>query len=205
MKKLIGLLVVFFIASLGQVFAEVKPCKVGGIGPSGGYVFFCDDLKNPKLTDVRFKNSCAGQCIGLEVAPDDQKGDYQWCHGNAVTIDDLDTKIGKGLDNTVKIVRAQGEGNYAALSCYERERGTNNKSYWFLPSEDELELIYTNIKTKHPKDFATDFYWSSSHPPLRRKVDFAIKYVTVRDFGTGELLVAPKASSNASTRCARAF
>jgi len=39
MKKLIGLLVVIFIVSTGQVFAQTTTYKLGDTGPAGGIVF----------------------------------------------------------------------------------------------------------------------------------------------------------------------
>jgi len=38
MRKVIGLLIVIFIASAGQVFAENKVYKVGDTGPAGGII-----------------------------------------------------------------------------------------------------------------------------------------------------------------------
>ena len=33
---------------------------------------------------------------------------------------------------------------------------------WFLPSKDELELMYKNLKKQRHGGFAPEWYWSSS-------------------------------------------
>ena len=38
----------------------------------------------------------------------------------------------------------------------------NGYDYWYLPSEDELDKMYQNLKKKGFGGFASGWYWSSS-------------------------------------------
>ena len=68
--------------------------------------------------------------------------------------------IGTGMSNTQKIVGIQGEGSYAAKLCSDLTQG--GYSDWFLPSKDELNLMYENLHLKGIGSFEPDWYWSSS-------------------------------------------
>ena len=64
------------------------------------------------------------------------------------------------MPNTLKIVSTQGEGCYAANLCYGLRQGGYKD--WFLPSRDELGLMYRNLHLKGMGGFGADYYWSSS-------------------------------------------
>lgn len=157
MKKLIGLLIVIFIVSTGQVFAT--DCKVGEKRPNGGYVFFCDDPDNKVLP--------AGK-VGLEAALRDKSSGVHWHNGTDIATGATTFAVGAGLLNTRKIISEQGAGNYAAILCYglnaTADENRDVDADWFLPSKDELALMYTNLKALTPSvgGFAPDWYWSSS-------------------------------------------
>lgn len=69
------------------------------------------------------------------------------------------TAVGKGFMNTRKIVAAQGDsGKYVARECIRLKR--NGFNDWFLPSKDELNLLYLNKAVVG--GFSTGDYWSSS-------------------------------------------
>jgi len=70
------------------------------------------------------------------------------------------TAIGTGQANTTAIVTIQGAGNYAAQLCNDLTVGGYND--WFLPSKDELDLMYENLHLEGFGDFADALYWSSS-------------------------------------------
>jgi hypothetical protein len=69
-----------------------------------------------------------------------------------------DSTIGTGISNTLKIIAAHGDGNYAAKRCYDLE--LNGYSDWYLPSKDELFQLYLH-KDKF-ENFATDQHWTST-------------------------------------------
>jgi hypothetical protein len=71
--------------------------------------------------------------------------------------------VGAGKRNT-EIITARlgtlGETRRAAQVC----AGMNIKGFkdWFLPSKDELNLMYKNLKQKGLGNFNDNWYWSSS-------------------------------------------
>jgi hypothetical protein len=73
------------------------------------------------------------------------------------------TAIGFGKQNTQIIVdrlRGLGEKNRAAQICATLD--INGYKDWFLPSKDELDLMYKNLKQKGLGGFGGSWYWSSS-------------------------------------------
>ena len=86
----------------------------------------------------------------------------------------------------------------AAKACVYFVAKFNDKSYndWFLPSKDELELMYLTLKKKNTGNFKDDFYWSSSED------DGVIAWYQV--FGNGYQYYDGKYGDN-NVRCVRAF
>ena len=75
-----------------------------------------------------------------------------------------DSGIGTGLENTNIIVNSIGLQNedypsYAAKICYELDNSGYND--WFLPSVDELNLIYVNLQTSGLHDYGDHRFWAS--------------------------------------------
>ena len=70
------------------------------------------------------------------------------------------TVIGTGDNNTNAIVNALGTGTYAARLCCDLD--LNGYTDWFLPSKDELDLMYENLHLQGLGAFGSDYYWSSS-------------------------------------------
>ncbi len=71
------------------------------------------------------------------------------------------TAVGTGAENTRKIIAVQGtKYNYAALVCANYRGG--GYADWFLPSKDELYLLYKQKIAGVVKGFTWGAYWSSS-------------------------------------------
>jgi hypothetical protein len=60
----------------------------------------------------------------------------------------------------VNKLKELGESARAAQMCAALK--INGYNDWFLPSKDELNLIYTNLKKKKIYALTNDWYWSSS-------------------------------------------
>jgi hypothetical protein len=103
-----------------------------------------------------FYNDGAGG--GLVCAESDQSTGAQWgCFGTA--IGGTSTAVFTGASNTNAIVAGCATAGIAARICYDLV--LNTYTDWYLPSRDELSLMYTNLHTQSLGGFA-DFYWSSS-------------------------------------------
>jgi hypothetical protein len=139
-----------------QPAAERADYNIGDTGPAGGFIFYI----NPNYENDGWKY--------LEAAPTDFLGsnnDYliQWDYRdyqNHPVVRATQTAIGTGMSNTQKIVDIQGLGNYAAKLC--DDLILNGYSDWFMPSKDELNLMYENLYLNGFGGFTYDDYWSSS-------------------------------------------
>jgi hypothetical protein len=98
----------------------------------------------------------------LEAAPRDLPQAQWGAHGKAID-GTAETGIGSGKKNTERIVaklKEWGESGRAAQLCDGYE--VNGYKDWFLPSKDELDLMYKNLKAKDLGNFKDEGYWSSS-------------------------------------------
>lgn len=96
---------------------------------------------------------------GLISATQDQSAGIQWYNGGYFVTGSSGTGIGGGQLNTTNILSSQGTGSYAA---YIASQTANGYSDWFLPSKDELYLMYSNLFVKSLGNFAATVYWTSS-------------------------------------------
>jgi hypothetical protein len=117
--------------------------KIGDTGPAGGIVFYD-------------KFNSTGGWRYLEIAPKETEQNLGW--GN-FHFDGCTTEIGSGLKNTQLIVNQGGNMLTAARFCFDLEYGSYDD--WYLPSRDELSLMYENLKLKNLGDFTDGKYWSS--------------------------------------------
>ncbi len=126
----------------GNATAFKTKYQYGDAGPGGGYVFYLD-----------------GSGGGLEAAPESTEGVGDW--GCVTTsIPGTSTDIGTGQANTTIIVNACPVNNTAAQMC--NDLSHNGYTDWYLPSKDELHLMYTVLAANGLGNFTSDRYWSSS-------------------------------------------
>jgi len=106
---------------------------------------------------------------GLVCSPIVQSGGIAWCRDNCERLPGLTTDVGMaddgsiktgGSSNTNSIVARYGDTTYAANIC--KTLDLNGHTDWFLPSRDELDLMYQNLKRFGIGNFANGYYWSSS-------------------------------------------
>ena len=118
--------------------------QVGEKGPAGGWVFYDKGIFSDGW---RY----------LEAAPSDLGYLYEWGDKGKFS---TSTGIGTGKKNT-EIIVSNSTGYNAAKACL--DYSMNGYDDWFLPSMDELNLMYTNLKKNELGDFTgSHYYWSSS-------------------------------------------
>ena len=180
-----------------------KSYKLGDPGPEGGIIFYVSqqgftvEMVNPSDNYIAYY---------LEAALEDTFG-LSWAgvEGNLVpglsetVVDETDWALGRGRKNTAIII-AYGQSptppqdpfsTPAAKYC--AEYGSSND--WFLPSRNELNLLYTNKDAAGIIDM-NSMYWSSSQSSNNSAWD--------QDFSNGDWNTTAKASP-ANVRAIRAF
>lgn len=108
----------------------------------GGYIFYIDE---------------SGE-HGLVCTPTDQSMNVKW--GSSAPAGAAGREIGTGYKNTTDIVTGCPEEGIAAKICHDLEM--NGYNDWFLPSVNELFLMYTNLHSKGSGNFEDQYYWSST-------------------------------------------
>jgi hypothetical protein len=96
---------------------------------------------------------------GLVAASFDQTNREWGCQGDLIPGAD-GTAVGTGAQNTADIVAGCPQSGIAAKIC--NELSLNGYDDWFLPSRDELNLMYTNLHVAGLGGFASYYYWSST-------------------------------------------
>ncbi|MBU4603186.1 DUF1566 domain-containing protein [bacterium] len=119
-------------------------------GPAGGLIFYD-------------KGSYSDGWQYLESAPASTEWISKQWGSNGTMIGGTETGIGTGQRNTTIIVtwlNSHSETDRAAQLCDALVYG--GYSDWFLPSTDELNLMYENLEVDSVGGFADGNYWSSS-------------------------------------------
>jgi hypothetical protein len=146
--------------------------SVGDTGPAGGKIFY----ENPSTTDGwRYLEADTTNLVNA-----------QW-GGYGTSVSETDTAIGTGQENTAAIVARLGEldgSSKAAQRCAASSKGGFND--WFLPSKDELNLMYS--KKDSIGGFSINWYWSSSETDANnawaQQFDTGPQSASRKDYGT---------------------
>ena len=97
---------------------------------------------------------------GLVAASFDQYSSAEWgCDETLISGAD-GTAIGTGSQNTIDIEAGCSTTGTAADICVNYTDGTY--SDWFLPSKDELDMMFVNLHFQGLGGFAAFAYWSST-------------------------------------------
>ena len=146
------------------------PIVVGGFY-GGGVVFY--------LFEEGDTDYVAGETHGLIAAVADQSSGIRWYNGSYVTTGATATAVGTGAANTTTIVTAQGTTETSYAAGLAKAYAAGGYTDWFLPSKDELNLMYSNIGQGSPLgnigNFDNDYYWSSTEydKDFAREQDFS--------------------------------
>jgi hypothetical protein len=147
-----------------------KTYQIGDRGPAGGWVFYD-------------KGVISNGWRYLEAGPPEAEFRAEWGAYERDLSGTADA-VGTGRRNTQVVVEYLGrrrigrasESGKAAQLCDSLSMGSYDD--WFLPSRDELNLMYWNLKRKGLGEFSNALYWSSSSVP-------ADIYSCAQDFHNG--------------------
>jgi hypothetical protein len=182
-------------------------CRVGDTGPGGGIVFYVAPTRFTSKGSV-----CDAACKYLEAAPvgwitaatpagqtncgipGTSTADPQcvWSGNTTTRIGTTQAGIGSGYANTSAMIAQSNVAGRAATVARAFQGG--GKTDWFLPSKDELNLLY--LQRSAIGGFASKDYWSSS--------EVAASNAWFQAFTNGNRAYSSKRYSN-SVRPVRAF
>ena len=133
--------------------SSAQKYNIGDDGPGGGIIFYYSE----EGFDVYQADGSVKRCNYLEVSKT-ELGIIKWCPCSYHTkFINTSTGIGFGMLNTYKIINAVHENdkiypvlsiNCAAKACSEYTTVKTPNGGWFLPSKDELYLLYKNLGTR---------------------------------------------------------
>lgn len=144
MSRFLLIVVVFYMSASAQHYL--------GESYGGGRVFYVYDK---------------GQ-HGLIAAPVESPGGSKWLISNTCWTRAVGNGIGAGLMNTAICVANQtpiGNNTFAAVECVRLAvTGSDGVTYsdWYLPSANELKLLYQNRSYIYPGLDGARNYWSST-------------------------------------------
>jgi hypothetical protein len=165
----------------------VKSYKIGDTGPAGGIVFYD-------------KGNYSEGWRYLEVAPRNLPIELPWGPDDK-SVPGTKTEIGTGKENTRKIVaflKNAEETINAAQAADAYKYGAYDD--WFLPSKDELNLLYANLKQKGLVNFKGIIFW----PAYWSSSEYTSNIAGYQYFGDGRQSGYLK-SVKCSVRAVRAF
>ncbi|GHV80544.1 hypothetical protein AGMMS49944_23350 [Spirochaetia bacterium] len=190
-----------FLSGMSGSGGIVRAYRIGDSGPAGGLIFYD---KGNNSDGWRY----------LEAAPKDL-GVAQWGwyenEKRGPVVSGTGAEIGRGRRNTQLIVDALKDGGYtgrAAQLCTSFNYG--GYADWFMPSKDELDLMYKNLALKGIGGFTGGYYWSSSVQGDPDNVNISVygddnsPFAWYQDFSDGSQFGYIK-FNNCCVRAVRAF
>ncbi len=163
--------------------AAPAPLAIGDLA-HGGIVFYIFQPGDAGYVE--------GEKHGFVCAENDQSSEAYWdC---SFTILGTSTDINTGAANTNTIVN-NGSMVHAPLICYNLD--LNGYTDWYLPSKDELNLIYVNLKTQNIGNLSNALYTSSS--------EYSDYGAWSQDFSNGSQHYRDKCNEPAYLRAVRTF
>jgi DUF1680 family protein len=150
-----------------SVWISTAGYAIGDIGPAGGFIFY----ENPNYASDGWRY--------LEAAPFDQSAGATWGCFRRLIDGATGTAIGSGRQNTADMLAACTDHGSAAQLC--ADLNVTGVRGWFLPSRDELAMLYRHLHAAGLGRFAgegfTDnvSYWASSQrtADMASHIDFA--------------------------------
>jgi DUF1680 family protein len=150
-----------------SVWLSTREYASGDVGPAGGLIFHV----NPNYATDGWRY--------LEAAPVDQSGGAKWGCFRTMIGGARGAAVGSGRQNTIDMLASCAERGSAADLC--ANYVLNGVGRWFLPSRDELALMYRQLKAKGIGDFRDAGYadnlqyWTSTQQTadMADHIDFA--------------------------------
>lgn len=155
------------------LYAKYKDIySVGGTGEKGGIIIYDVDANNTSdggSGKDGLKSAVCGYRY-IEAAPSDfstvvdGKDTFELTWGTALAELATGTAIGSGSSNT-KLMAESTALNSFAKDVYGKTL-VGDANDWFIPSRDELFLMYDVIGKSESAKFSKGYYWSSSRNTL---------------------------------------
>ena len=133
-------------------------CAIGDVAPGGGYVFYVS------ATTINVATGISTGGIYLATAPQTWSGgsiDPNASFGcGSTNIASTSDSVGSGAENT-RLINA-GCATAGIASRLAADSSAEGFTDWFIPSIDELTLIYNNLKVNSLSNLQSWNYWSST-------------------------------------------
>ena len=133
-------------------------CVIGNVAPGGGYVFYVS------ATTINVATGVSTGGIYLATAPQTWSGgsiDPNASFGcGSTNIASTSDSVGSGAENT-RLINA-GCATAGIASRLAADSSAEGFTDWFIPSIDELTLIYNNLKLNSLSNLQSWNYWSST-------------------------------------------
>ena len=162
MKRFLGKAIFALLLISTFAVAAEKSYNIGDFGPGGGIIFY----KNSSGFSVSDGNGESKICHYLEVSKEDL-GYATWAPFSSDVAASTKYGIGEGKSATYEILSSAGKTkltkeNCAAYACSNYKTASTKAGEWFLPTSDEIRILFKNLSPEKMGISNTEFYWSSS-------------------------------------------